>query len=70
MASVVCIVLSGATSAPNLGEGPYSESEVLKLIETSRIDRTAECRRAKNEEWKTVRDHLLLQEPAGSSGGI
>ena len=33
------------------------------MIEASRIDRTAECRLAKDEEWKTVEDHLPMQAP-------
>ena len=53
-----------------LEEGPYSETEVLKLIETGRIDRTAACRRAKDEEWKTVGEHLPPQEHAQDSGGV
>ena len=44
--------------APGLAEGRYSETEVLKFIEAGRIDRTAECRLAQEEKWKTVGDHL------------
>ena len=43
---------------PNFKLGPYSETEVLRLIESGAIDRTMPCRRSVEEGWKTVADHL------------